>query len=308
MTSTATIGHNSGFEGYWELRMAIWDSKEPLIVKALALAVLEHMRPDMLEATPSRSRIQKMCGISPNTLERHWGAISQWIEVIKNKGRKSVYRARIFACASELIELIPPKAPPAKVATQLRCPPQSTLLNGGIPTETTPPSGGYSTPNSGGYSRPYKESKTLVVDDDVGDAREVPRDPVYVNGVGVKGPWFTIDHEMIRVAGEVNSIPQSKRLVLAELIARRWVLLKERPVSVMDALSRGMARQKLNLQCDEAKLRRELEKIQAEQRHAAGETAPRALAPPGQKHWREEQREKSKMITELVNKSTAGKR
>ena len=121
-----TYRHNSGYEGYWELRMAIWDSGEPLIVKALALAIMEHMRPDQFQASPSRDRLRKMCGISENTLERHWDAISKWVEIIKMRGKVSVYRARIYSCASELIDLIPVK-PPQAVGGALPPPPPTEV-------------------------------------------------------------------------------------------------------------------------------------------------------------------------------------
>lgn len=125
------IAHNSGYVGYWELRRAIWDSSEPLVVKALALAIMEHMRPDNFEAYPTRERLARMCGISDKTMERHWGAITQWIDIIKSKGKVNVYRARIYQCASELIELLPiPTATPHCVRPPQKVPPIVTGTSG----------------------------------------------------------------------------------------------------------------------------------------------------------------------------------
>jgi hypothetical protein len=129
-------------------------------------------------------------------------------------------------------------------------------LKGGIGGTVMPP-----------FSATYIDINNNInpVVDVVEGAHTATVDPVYVNGVGILGPGFKIDHEMIRVAGEVNAIPQAKRLILAELIARRWASLNEKPASVMDALSRAMAGQRVRLATDEAKLAKELEKLKAEQ-------------------------------------------
>jgi hypothetical protein len=114
-----------------------------------------------------------------------------------------------------------------------------------------------------GAGRREKATASRDSQDTTSSAAE--QSPVYVNGVGIRTPWFLIDNEMIRVAGETNSIPKDKRNVLAELIARRWVSQNRKPDFPMDALSRAMARQRLHLQTDEAKIRIELENLQKEQ-------------------------------------------
>lgn len=132
-----TFSHNSGFADYYELRRAVWDSSEPLVVKALALAILEHMRPDKLDAYPSRSRLARMCNISEKTLERHWGAISQWIDIIKNRGQTNVYRARIYTCASELIKMLPDKPPVMMGGAFADLPPKKYPTKWPVVTATT---------------------------------------------------------------------------------------------------------------------------------------------------------------------------
>lgn len=116
------IAHNGIHSDFYALRMAIWDSAEPLVAKALALAILEHMRPDKLEAYPSRSRLAKMCGISERTLERHWETVSRWIDIVKDRGKRNFYRARVAACAAEIVKMLP-ETPPAKMAGGPQKPP-----------------------------------------------------------------------------------------------------------------------------------------------------------------------------------------
>ena len=99
-------GHNSGWDSYGGLRWAVWDSREPTAAKILALAILEHMEPGKLEASPSRTRLAQMCGISERTLQRHWGTISRWIDLAQDNGRCNIYKARVYACSAELLRLI----------------------------------------------------------------------------------------------------------------------------------------------------------------------------------------------------------
>jgi hypothetical protein len=171
MNTATTLGHNSGFSDYYALRMAIWDSEEPLIAKALALAILEHMRPDKLEAFPSRARLAKMCGISENTLERHWNTIRQWVDIVRQHGRQNLYRARVYLCAKELEVMLPGKVPPTVGGTPAEAPPPTvggTLPEPpptvGVPPRVgTPQSGGYTTPHSGGIEDSIEDSRYPLV-------------------------------------------------------------------------------------------------------------------------------------------------
>jgi hypothetical protein len=162
------FAHNSGYAGYYELRMAIWDSNEPLIAKALALAILEHMRPDKLEAYPSRSRLARMCGISENTLERHWATVCQWIDVIKERGKRNLYRARVYVCAKEIASMLT-RQPPQAAGGGLNEPPPREYPPLRVPTrESTPHSGGYTTPQSGGSEDSIEDSRSPL-----GETREI---------------------------------------------------------------------------------------------------------------------------------------
>lgn len=173
---TSSYAHNSGFPGYWELRRAVWDSGEPLIVKALALAIMEHMRPDKLEANPSRARLAKMCSISENTLERHWGAISKWIDIIKRQGRVSVYRARIYDCASELLGMLPPKPPQAMGGSLPKAPPIDHPTHRVPPIQSTTQSGGVTTPHAGGAEDTREDLRKTPVS---AQAREVKNPAIW---------------------------------------------------------------------------------------------------------------------------------
>jgi hypothetical protein len=284
----AAIGHNSGFDDYWQLRMAVWDSKEPLVVKAMALAILEYMRPEMLESSVSRSRIQKMCGISMKTLDRHWDAICQWIEVIKSAGKRNVYRARIYACASELLEMVPDKpAPtmtsghiepaPTKAAPKVTVPPIESPPSRGLPPQSTPHSDGWTSPQGDGWSpranKDLKNNNTNMSE----DAKPETNDLVRVNGTAIIGPGFTLAYREIELVACTIGVNFEHSKLVAELAARQWAQKGFVPEIPSAVFGRVLAKNKIYTQVDRARLEGQLEKLRAEQTSAAKvEPSPRA--------------------------------
>jgi len=309
----ASIGHNSGFADYWQLRMAVWDSKEPLVVKAMALAILEYMRPDMLNASVSRSRIMKMCGIAEKTLERHWDAICQWVEVIKETGKRNTYRARIYACASELIEMIPPTAPPPTVTGGQKEPPvrMTTSHNDTTPQKVpdsvgggvgkTTPHSDYHPPEStrlcGGYqaSRANKDLKTIITTNNNMDASELVR----VNGTNITGPGFVMTYREIDYAATMAGATSERGRAIAEILALDWARKGFVPTGNPIAMVKKAIR---NEQVQHEEQKAKLKRVVAAVENAPAQP-PRIYTSSSRESWqirRDEEAENKRRVDEAI--------
>lgn len=120
---------------------------------------------------------------------------------------------------------------------------------------------------------------------------------VHVNGVGIIGPGFTLDYKTIEVCATLCSMSFEKGKLVAELAARRWAAAKFVPGSPNAVLRKVMAKERINLQIDQAKLEKEL----AELRAAPAEKPPTARS-GGRVDYRAEQRREIDDVTEFLNR------
>jgi len=104
----ANIGHNGGpVATVGELRWAIWNSDEPLYVKALALCIVEHMGRGKPWSNPSKARLARLCSVSVKTVDRYINRIEKFLCVERRTGQVNIYHARIAEVAAELDSMLP---------------------------------------------------------------------------------------------------------------------------------------------------------------------------------------------------------
>ena len=135
------------------------------------------------------------------------------------------------------------------------------------------------------FSPIYKDIKKKKEQEDAG-AQAAQTDPVYVNGVGIIGPGFTLDYKSIEVCAQLCGMSLEKGKLVAELAARRWAASNFVPGSANAVLRKVMATERINIQVDQAKLEKELAKLKAEQATPIARMSPPTAAKPAWQNTR----------------------
>jgi len=135
------------------------------------------------------------------------------------------------------------------------------------------------------FSPIYKDIKKKKEQEDAG-AQAAQTDPVYVNGVGIIGPGFTLDYKSIEVCAQLCGMSLEKGKLVAELAARRWAASNFVPGSANAVLRKVMATERINIQVDQAKLEKELAKLKAEQATPVARMSPPTAAKPAWQNTR----------------------
>ena len=309
------IAHNGIYSDFYALRMEIWDSAEPLVAKALALAILEHMRPDKLEAYPSRSRLARMCGISERTLERHWETVSRWIDIVKECGKRNLYRARVSACATELAEMLP-EAPPAKMTGSLAGPPdkkhpterQPVKMTGSHSDRyTTCQNGGYTTCQNGRSEDSKEDSKEDSIPP-LGNAhvRELCNPSAWAMAAALSQP----EREAQKDVGWGADGTLCAMNGFASWLAEKFPRVSLDAGLAIVATNIGEARQRMPaIQVKDRIINKfaylESDEIGRDRRATARMQAAPPGGPPPAEHWRDKAAEKSRRISEALQRAAA---